>query len=37
MKYPFRAFGHSKEGIWSPQVVVTLAVAREGLPVPIQA
>lgn len=30
---PFRAFGHSKEGTWSPQVVVALAVTREGLPV----
>lgn len=29
----FRAFGHSKEGTWSPQVVVALAVTREGLPV----
>lgn len=28
-----RKFGHSKEGIWSPQVVVALAVTREGLPV----
>jgi len=30
---PFRAFGHSKEGTWSPQIVVALAVTREGLPV----
>jgi transposase len=29
----FRAFGHSKEGNWSPQVVVALAVTREGFPV----
>lgn len=29
----FRKFGHSKEGFWSPQVVVALAVTREGLPV----
>jgi transposase len=29
----FRAFGHSKEGTWSPQIVVALAVTREGLPV----
>lgn len=29
----FRRFGHTKEGIWSPQVVVALAVTREGLPV----
>jgi transposase len=28
-----RKFGHSKEGTWSPQVVVALAVTREGLPV----
>ena len=28
-----RHFGHSKEGIWSPQVVVALAVTREGIPV----
>lgn len=26
-------FGKSKENIWSPQVVVALAVTREGLPV----
>jgi hypothetical protein len=29
----FRKFGHAKEGYWSPQVVVALAVTREGLPV----
>jgi len=28
-----RKFGHSKEGVWTPQVVVALAVTREGLPV----
>ncbi len=28
-----RKFGKSKEGAWSPQVVVALAVTREGLPV----
>ena len=28
-----RCFGHSKEGTWSPQVVVALAVTRDGLPV----
>ena len=28
-----RKFGKSKENIWSPQVVVALAVTREGLPV----
>jgi transposase len=28
-----RKFGYSKEGIWSPQVVVALAVTRDGLPV----
>jgi hypothetical protein len=28
-----RKFGHSKEGFWAPQVVVTLAVTREGIPV----
>ncbi len=28
-----RCFGHSKEGTWSPQVVVALAVTREGIPV----
>jgi transposase len=26
-------FGHSKEGTWSTQVVVALAVTREGIPV----
>ncbi len=29
----FRKFGHAKEGFWSPQVVVALAVTRGGLPV----
>jgi transposase len=29
----FRAFGHAKEGTWSPQAVVALAVTREGFPV----
>lgn len=29
----FRKFGHAKEGFFSPQVVVALAVTREGLPV----
>ena len=29
----FRKFGHSKNGTWSPQIVVALAVTREGLPV----
>ena len=29
----FRKYGHSKDGIWSPQIVVALAVTREGLPV----
>src|SRR5210317_1913922 len=29
----FRKFGHAKEGFWSPQVVVALAVTREGLTV----
>lgn len=29
----FRRFGCSKEGTWSPQVVVALAVTMEGLPV----
>jgi transposase len=29
----FRKYGHSKEGSWSPQVVVALAVTREGVPV----
>jgi hypothetical protein len=28
-----RRYGHSKEGTWSPQVVVALAVTPEGLPV----
>ena len=28
-----RQFGHSKEGTWSTQVVVALAVTREGIPV----
>jgi transposase len=28
-----RKFGHSKEGTWSPQVVVALAVTRDGVPV----
>ena len=28
-----RKYGHSKEGTWSPQVVVALAVTRDGLPV----
>jgi len=28
-----RSFGHSKEGTWDPQVVVALAVTREGIPV----
>lgn len=28
-----RRFGHAKEGAWEPQVVVALAVTREGLPV----
>ncbi len=28
-----RKFGHSKEGTWAPQVVVALAVTREGVPV----
>lgn len=28
-----RKYGHSKEGTWSPQVVVALAVTRSGLPV----
>ena len=26
-------YGHSKEGTWTPQIVVALAVTREGLPV----
>ena len=29
----FRKFGHSKKGTWTPQIVVALAVTREGLPV----
>jgi transposase len=29
----FRKFGYSKEGGWGPQVVVALAVTREGIPV----
>ncbi|RLB74939.1 MAG: IS1634 family transposase [Deltaproteobacteria bacterium] len=29
----FRKFGLAKEGFWSPQIVVALAVTREGLPV----
>jgi transposase len=29
----FRKFGYSKEGGWGPQVIVALAVTREGLPV----
>ena len=28
-----RKFGHSKEGFWAPQVVVALAVTRQGIPV----
>lgn len=28
-----RRFGHSKDGRWTPQVVIALAVTREGLPV----
>lgn len=28
-----RKFGHAKEGYWAPQVVVALAVTREGIPV----
>ena len=28
-----RGLGHSKEGTWTPQVVVALAVTREGIPV----
>ncbi|MEJ2587442.1 MAG: IS1634 family transposase [Deltaproteobacteria bacterium] len=28
-----RKFGHAKEGMWAPQVVVALAVTREGIPV----
>ena len=30
---PLRRFGHSKDGTWSPQVVVALAVTQEGIPV----
>ena len=29
----FRKYGHSKDGAWGPQIVVALAVTREGLPV----
>ncbi len=28
-----RRYGHPKNGVWSPQVVIALAVTREGLPV----
>ena len=28
-----RKFGHGKEGFWAPQVVIALAVTREGIPV----
>ena len=28
-----RQYGHAKEGFWAPQVVVALAVTREGIPV----
>lgn len=28
-----RQYGHSKNGVWSPQIVIALAVTREGLPV----
>jgi hypothetical protein len=28
-----RRYGHAKEGMWAPQVVVALAVTREGIPV----
>ena len=28
-----RKFGHSKEGFWAPQVLIALAVTREGVPV----
>ncbi len=28
-----RKFGHAKEGFWAPQVVVALAVTRDGIPV----
>jgi transposase len=30
---PLRKFGHTKEGGWAAQVVVALAVTREGLPI----
>jgi transposase len=32
-EHGLRKLGHSKEGTWTPQVVVALAVTREGLPV----
>jgi transposase len=32
-KSHLRKFGHAKEGMWGPQVVVALAVTREGIPV----
>ncbi len=28
-----RQYGHAKEGMWAPQVVIALAVTREGIPV----
>jgi len=28
-----RKFGHAKEGFWAPQVVIALAVTRDGIPV----
>jgi transposase len=28
-----RKYGHSKSGVWAPQIVVALAVTREGIPV----
>ena len=28
-----RKFGHAKEGFWAPQVVIALAVTKEGIPV----
>jgi transposase len=28
-----RQYGHAKEGFWAPQVVIALAVTREGIPV----
>ena len=28
-----RQYGHAKEGMWAPQIVVALAVTREGIPV----